>query len=265
MMFSPLRSHDTVHNDSLLSRGSQPDRSIDQSAFLHGNAQVVKVAAKKLREIRSPFDAHVQSSYDSVLRDSQEPRDIQAGVLETTVPGGGSPAASLQTRITVEKHAAPRSSDAILGRSTGSRGQSLGKTADDVTQTVSDSGFASRMVRDGQHTDLRTLNSTSAELASLMEEGDIENNVVVAQHGACGQLWISLATEVTILRLWFQATLRTAVVRSRRSSRSTTSKRRLKLVLCSKVLQTRSSSASLGSELRSESSNLHYFFALNDF
>ena len=200
-MFSPLRSHDTVHNDSLLSRGSQPDRSIDQSAFLHGNAQVVKVAAKKLREIRSPFDAHVQSSYDSVLRDSQEPRDIQAGVLETTVPGGGSPAASLQTRITVEKHAAPRSSDAILGRSTGSRGQSLGKTADDVTQTVSDSGFASRMVRDGQQADLRTLNSTSAELASLMEEGDIENNVVVAQHGACGQLRISLVNEVSILRL----------------------------------------------------------------
>ena len=198
-VFSPIRSRDqALHDDSVASRISQSDRSIDQSAFLHGKAQVVKVAAKKLREIKSPFDAHVQSSYDSVLRDSHEQRHVTTGtprdhdigtVVETSVLGGGSPADSLQTRIAVEKHAAPRSTDTILARSNNSLGQSLGKTAtsDDVMQTISDSGFAShnvRIVRETQQPPaLRTLNSTSAELPSLFEEGEIETNIVVAQHG----------------------------------------------------------------------------------
>ena len=215
-VFSPTQPHRSQQqqkqqhfDSSVLSRrsGGPGDRSIDQSTFLHGNAQKVKVSVKKLREIQSPFDAHVQSSYDSMLRDSGG--DVRSSARDSVVTHGDSPdrygivepfdvsASPMKRQVTIEKHTGTTPTPSARDHPSG--GESLGvatggehyKHVNTLTATVSDSGFASQHVRvvrekttnDDDH--LKTLNSTAGEMPSLAEEFQTtQERVVTAQHHA---------------------------------------------------------------------------------
>ena len=220
-LFSPTQPHRSQQqqqqqqqqhfDSSVLSRrsGGTGDRSIDQSTFLHGNAQKVKVSVKKLREIQSPFDAHVQSSYDSMLRDSGG--DVRSSARDSVVTHGDSPdrygivepfdvsASPMKRQVTIEKHTGTTPTQSARDHPSG--GESLGvatsgehyKHVNTLTATVSDSGFASqqqqhvRVVREKTNDDdhLKTLNSTAGEMPSLAEEFQAtQERVVTAQHHA---------------------------------------------------------------------------------
>ena len=176
------------HNTSISSIKSASSRaSTTNSSFVSGGAKRVKISAKKLREIKSPFDdhhsVHSRTKHSNTTEGISDPRQSLPHVPHTTdqvIEGDGIHITSIKDHaISVQKHIGNGSVDVSMTEvkqrppvegspsDDGSVQNSGAEKMQTVTRATADSGYITEKL---QQRTMESANTTHEDVASIQEE-----------------------------------------------------------------------------------------------